>query len=201
MTRFQHFFKNFFFFLMFSLIASSSFAGIKSTVLPPRTIKTTEVDTSKKCSTMILVNGREISCFIEEVGIEVVKYRKCDNLTGPVYVMYKKDISLVKHANGTTEFIKVEETKRGSSSSYSSNNDSERTLNVPAFLGFLLSLISLILPVTAGIVGEALALIFSIIGLTAIGQDPDRFKGKGFAIAGLIISGVLLFILAMRYLF
>lgn len=197
MTRFQHFFKNFFFFLMFSLIASSSFAGIKATVLPPRTIKTTEVDTSKKCSTMILVNGREISCFIEEVGTESIKYRKCDNLTGPVYVMYKKDVSLIKYPNGTTEFIKVEEIKRGPSSS-SSRNDSDQTLNVPAFLGFLLSLISLILPLTAGIVGEVLALIFSIVGLTTIGQNPDRFKGKGFAIAGLIISGVILLLLALK---
>ena len=147
---------------------------------------------------MILVNGREISCFIEEMGTESIKYRKCDNLTGPVYVMYKKDISLVKHANGTTEFIKVEETKRGSSSSYSSNNDSERTLNVPACLGFLLSLISLFLPLTVGIIGEVLALILSIVGLTAIGQNPDRFKGKGLAIAGLIISGVILFLLALK---
>lgn len=199
MRRFQYFFKNFFFFLMFSLIASSSFAGIKATVLPPRTIKTTEVDTSKKCSTMILVNGREISCFIEEVGTESIKYRKCDNLTGPVYVMYKKDVSLIKYPNGTTEFIKVEEIKRGPSSS-SSRNDSDRKLNTPAFLGFLFSLISLFLPLTFRFIGEALALILSIVGLAAIEQDPDHFKGKGFAIAGLIISGVILFILAIQYL-
>lgn len=199
MIHFQHFFKNFFFFLVFGLISSSSFAGIKATVLPPRAIKTTEVDTSKKCSTMILVNGREISCFIEEVGTESIKYRKCDNLTGPVYVMAKKDISLIKYPNGTTEFIKVEEIKRGPSSSSSfSRNDSDRRLNVPGFIGFLLSLISLILPLNSGIIGEVLALILSIVGLVTIGQNPDRFKGKGFAIAGLIISGLTLLLLVLK---
>ena len=200
MTHSRSFFLNFFFFLAFGLIASNSFAGIKTVVLVPPSIKTTEVDTSKKCSTMILVNGREISCFVEEMGIEVVKYRKCDNPTGPIYVISKRDVSLVKYPNGTTEFVKVEDLKRGSSS-YSSNNDSERKLNTPAFLGFLFSLVSLFLPVAPGVIGEVLAFILSLVGLSAISQNPDRFKGKGFAIVGLVISGVLLFLIAMQYLF
>ncbi len=150
---------------------------------------------------MILVNGREISCFVEEMGIEVVKYRKCDNPTGPIYVISKRDVSLVKYPNGTTEFVKVEDLKRGSSSStYSSNADSDRKLNAPAFIAFILSLVSLFLPVAPGVIGEVLAFILSLVGLSAISQNPDRFKGKGFGVAGLVISAIMLFLLAIALL-
>jgi hypothetical protein len=197
MTHSRLFFQTFFLFLAFGLMASSSFAGIKTVVLVPPSIKTTEVDTSKKCSTMILVNGREISCFVEEMGIEVVKYRKCDNPTGSIYVMYKKDISLIKYPNGTTEFVKVETTQiiKGVNQSSDTSED-DRKLNVPVTLGFILAIVSLFLPLTIGIIGEVLALILSIVGLSAIGQNSNEMKGKGLGIAAIIISLVVLLLLA-----
>ena len=55
-----------------------------------------------------------------------------------------------------------------------------------AIAGFVLSLTSIILSPLA-----ILGLIFSIIGLTQINKNGE--EGKGFAVAGIIVSAVLLF--------
>ena len=71
----------------------------------------------------------------------------------------------------------------------------ESTNSVPvsglSITGFVLSLVSLI---CCGLTSP-LGLIFSIIGL--VKGDPDDKTGKGLAIAGIIISGILLLLFIM----
>ena len=42
---------------------------------------------------------------------------------------------------------------------------------------------------------ESLAIIFSIIAMVKIKKNPEKFKGKGFAITGLVL-GILLVVLS-----
>jgi hypothetical protein len=48
-------------------------------------------------------NGKEIEAKIEEIGIKEVRYRRYDNLTGPIFVLDKNDIAKIRYANGTTD--------------------------------------------------------------------------------------------------
>ena len=43
---------------------------------------------------------------IFEVGISEIKYKRYDNLNGPVYLCSKTDIYIIKYANGVTDTIK-----------------------------------------------------------------------------------------------
>ena len=63
-----------------------------------------------------------------------------------------------------------------------------------AVAGLVLSIISIFVSLCCcgGIVLNVLAIVFSIIGLTQINRRPDLYSGKGIAITGLIISGLVL---------
>jgi hypothetical protein len=45
------------------------------------------------------------------------------------------------------------------------------------------------------VAGPLFGLIFSIIGLNQIKKAPERYKGEGFAIAGIAISALYFFFL------
>ena len=52
------------------------------------------------CSELILHSGDIIEGKVEEVGIEIIKYKKCENISGPVYSILKSDVFItVKSAN------------------------------------------------------------------------------------------------------
>ncbi len=56
--------------------------------------------------------GENIPVKVIEVGTSEVKYKKLDNLNGPVFSMLKSDLLMIKYANGTNEdFSKEEKTK------------------------------------------------------------------------------------------
>jgi len=51
-------------------------------------------------------NGDEIKAKVTEVGITDIKYKKFENESGPVYVIAKADVFMIKYENGTAEVIK-----------------------------------------------------------------------------------------------
>ena len=53
-------------------------------------------------------DGEELKTKIIEVGVSEVKYKKFDNLEGPIYSIPKKEVALIKFENGTEEIFKTE---------------------------------------------------------------------------------------------
>lgn len=47
--------------------------------------------------------GEDIQAIILEVGSNEVKYRKFDNQEGPIYVLLKKDILMIRYKNGSKD--------------------------------------------------------------------------------------------------
>ncbi len=70
-----------------------------------------------------------------------------------------------------------------------------KSANGFAIAGFVLSLVSLLCCGTTSLLG----LIFSIIGL--VNANKNQGEGKGLAIAGIIISAILLILLIVLYSF
>ena len=55
-------------------------------------------------STIIKKNGEEVKAKVEEITLDMVKYREFENLNGPIYDMSLADVFMIKYANGTSKF-------------------------------------------------------------------------------------------------
>jgi len=52
---------------------------------------------------IILTNGDEIQSIVTEIGLDVIKYHKFDNQTGPLYNIAKSQVFMIKYQNGTKD--------------------------------------------------------------------------------------------------
>lgn len=124
------------------------------------------------CDQIVTQNGDIINGKILEIGLKEIRYKKCDNINGPIIVIPRKDVLSVKYANGATDKIPV------------------RKNNGLAIASFVLGISSMIVSFNyAGLIG-LLASILGIIGLMIIKNKPNKFKGKGFAIWGVTLGAL-----------
>ena len=63
---------------------------------------------STGCDTLIMRNDVEIKAKVIEITPTEVKYKYCDNVTGPTYVSYRYEVSYIKYANGKLDSFKDE---------------------------------------------------------------------------------------------
>src|ERR1035438_1384071 len=54
---------------------------------------------------IIMLNNESVQAKIEEVGVNVIKYRKADNMDGPIYDMPKSDVYMIVYNNGSRDVI------------------------------------------------------------------------------------------------
>ena len=52
-------------------------------------------------------NGKSIESKIDEIGIDKIKYHKYSNLSGPIFIMLKEDVSKITFENGEIEIFNV----------------------------------------------------------------------------------------------
>ncbi len=136
-------------------------------------------DSLQPCSKLVLNNGNEISAVMIEIGPTDVRYKRCENQGGPYYVLPKSLIFLVQSPNGENEIL---------SPQTSSPSESRAPRTYPwGVIGTLLGTLGLFV---AGIPLGLLAIIFSGVSLDKIKREPDKYKGRGWAIAGLIMGGL-----------
>ncbi len=77
---------------------------------------------------IVTKDSQRINAKIEEVGLDVVKYRRSDNLTGPLYTIAKSDIASVIYDNGTTEVFNSTSVETTSITSSSESIENSETL-------------------------------------------------------------------------
>jgi TM2 domain-containing membrane protein YozV len=73
---------------------------------------------NEECDLIILNNGDDISVKVVELTSTEIKYKKCDNINGPIYSIQKSEVFTIRYSNGSKEIIKS-----------SSNNKLENTTN------------------------------------------------------------------------
>jgi hypothetical protein len=146
---------------------------------------------SIECDNIILRNGSTISAKVTEIRDEEIKYKKCENLNGPTYSIDKSEVSGIKYANGTQDTFSTGNNNPSNVPPIS--NNSKATIEGFAIAAMLAAIIGIFLYVaTFGTV----AIILSIISLSRIKKNPNRFKGKGLAITALVL-GILELLLAI----
>ncbi len=158
------------------------------------------INSVEECDSIILKNGEEIKAKVTEIASDEIKYKKCDNLNGPTYTIKKSEVFMIKYSNGTEDII----TPNNSNSIEiinKKNNGDEPEINGMALAGFICGIVGLLLALIMGwsfLLG-ILGVIFSAIGLGQIRKNPTKWKGKGFAIAGLI-AGILAIVIFWIYI-
>ena len=158
----------------------------------------------EECDIIVLKTGEEVSAKVTEIGQDEIKYKKCDNLSGPTYSMNKSLVFMIKYSNGTKDIISSDNSTQNNSSPQKSptpNNDNSKNdlddsngNSVWGIISFVVGLVGLlVLPIPFGVV----AMIFGGIGVNK--------KLKGLAITGLILGfidlivGLILLALALSY--
>jgi hypothetical protein len=63
----------------------------------------------KAQDTLSMRSGENMLVKVIEVGTTEVKYKKLDNLNGPVFSILKSDLLMIKYENGTSEDYSKEE--------------------------------------------------------------------------------------------
>lgn len=75
---------------------------------------------SQECDILILKDGTESSVIVSEIRVSEIAYKKCDFQTGPLYIVLKNEVFMIKYRNGQSEVIKQEEVKTEQKQSTSS---------------------------------------------------------------------------------
>ncbi|MGI8893009.1 MAG: DUF4190 domain-containing protein [Bacteroidia bacterium] len=151
----------------------------------------------QECDNIILRTGEEISAKILEVTIDVIKYRKCENQEGPIYSVLKSEVFMIKYANGTKDIFSAEKENKVGEKSSKPISDGKPKDEAMGIVGMIFGIIAWFMPIIAlAVVMLIMAAILGIASLSKIQKNPDKYKGKGFAITAIAL-GVIGIILIM----
>ena len=164
---------------------STTALSLKKTDLTER-LNNLIITQSSGCDIIVLKSGSILIGKVEEIGQNEIKYRKCNNLNGPIISISKSDVSVIIYTNGTHEiFTSTNATVSGYNNATTTDNNTTIKTEGLGVTGFVSSLVGLFV---AGIPLGLIGVIFGSISLSKIKKNPNKFKGKGLAIASIIIG-------------
>jgi len=134
-------------------------------------------------------DGDEIKAKVTEIGINEIKYKNFDNLNGPVYILNKSDVFMIKYENGEKEIIKAESPNVVNPSNPAGSSSIRKTYSITAsdvsathtagVIGYIMAI-----PITGLVTGTVLAddyLVGGILGGVAtlsLGISAPMIAGK-----------------------
>lgn len=152
------------------------------------------------CDTVVFKAGNILLAKVIEIGLNEIKYRECENLSGPLISILKSDVFVIKYPNGTRDYFdQIAPVVRPETANTTAAQPGQpKTIGI-GIAGFIASLLGLLV---AGLPLGVFAIIAGSIGLGKIERNPGKYKGKGFATAALIIGlvdvvGVLIYLMSL----
>lgn len=149
------------------------------------------------CDQIVLRSGDVIEAKVKEVGVNEIRYKKCDRPDGPDYTISKRDVLSIKYPNGEVERFNSATTNPAYGTSSGSNRQSYQSPASPPSDGPRTDPFAIVAIAAGGLaiftgLGSLLlgaaAVVFGALSLSRIRKEPNRFKGKGLAMAGMIIG-------------
>jgi len=162
--------------------------------------KTEKVLPNDSCGDeVIMKNGEVITVKVVEINQSAIKYRACNNLNGPLIVIVKDNVFMIRYANGSKEVISTAPAMETPKDKETAKNNLNKEWNWCAVASLIcLALFFLFFTLIA-------SAILAIIAQSQINKNPDKYKGKwmrypGLVIAGMIVIGLLILIIAILVL-
>ncbi len=143
-------------------------------------------------------SGDQVTARVTEITEDKIKYKRCDNLDGPVFVVNKGTVQTIRYANGVVETIVAPEPSYNPDP-YTQPGNKQNTFKAPKkvhpkAIWALLALIFLFWLFGLGII---LGGILAYYAIKEINAKPDIFKGMGLAKTVYVICKVLVFIIVL----
>ena len=154
----------------------------------------TQIKTADGCETIVLKTGDLISVKVIQISPTEVKYKRCGKPNDPEIILPLSKVLKIIDA----ESIPMWSNDKNGTTDGSSTG---QKVNGLALTSMISGIISVILTLFGGgwLTG-ALAIIFGSIGLYKITHNPEKWRGKGMAITGLVTGIAALVILALLIL-
>lgn len=134
-----------------------------------------QLGTPPDCDTLIYTSGKKVPVKIQSVSADEIKYKECGNNDSLVYVISSEMINSIQYVKeGKVVVENIQNPKK-----------IEKKYEVYSILSFI-SPFLVFLPL--GFLGLPLAIVLGILGLFRIHKNKDKYKGRGFAIAGIILA-------------
>jgi hypothetical protein len=139
------------------------------------------------CDNIILKNGKEISAKVIEITPELIKYKKCSNLDGPLISIYKNEVLMLRYSNGSKEIFSPSQ-----ESPYPKKKLGWGSV-VSAICAHIAAVLLILLPINSGV----FVLFFAI---TAIFFGTSSFAKRlwGLGLAGTIVGLITCLVLFIR---
>jgi len=151
----------------------------------------------KSCDTLLMKNGKVINAKIIEIGVDIIKYKRCEFLDGPMYSVNSSDVELLTYSNGTKEVVPTVKTPPKKSKTH--------------IVGLVLGIVGLNLGVAFAIILSQvfffigaglglLAIILAIISHLMLKKNPDAQNGRTLGAISAIVGGLSLVALTITFL-
>ncbi|MBX3165422.1 MAG: DUF4190 domain-containing protein [Bacteroidetes bacterium] len=174
---------------------------VENVVVPPEntTAQTNSDDTTDlvvtekttTCDVVVMRSGSEIQAKVLEITQTEVKYKKCTMPDGPLFVVRKNDVFMMRYANGTKEVFPEPLTQNAPQQipqeqieDYRKQGKT-REMHPDAVSAFVHALFG----------NSVRAIVRGFDALQDIKQHPLDYKGEGLAKAAIVIGFVWLFLI------
>jgi hypothetical protein len=171
-------------------------AELEASILTSSQKKISLIDT---CGDVITFkSGDQVTVKVTEITDDKIKYRRCDNLDGPVFVVNKSTVALIRYANGVEEKITapVQINNTAKDPNVYGNDKYQEPQKIHPLAWWSLVSLAFGFFLGFGIVG---ALILSIYAIKEISRNPKKWKGltlakvvKTISVICLILIGVII---------
>jgi len=158
-------------------------------VIEPKLILSPNPDSSK-CDQIIMQDGDILYGKVQKIGIDEIEYKACNNLNGPVIVIPKEDVFIIRYSNGTkTVFEKKEEVSEYIPPYKYQQEEKTEPLKMDglATASMILGIVSLVTPLGSFLLA-LVAIIFGGVALKHINKKPEKITGVKRANAGIILG-------------
>lgn len=139
---------------------------------------------------LLLQNADELKVKVLEIDEQTIKYKRCDNVSGPTYSISKNKVALIRYANGIQEKVVQEAPTKPSDQHDAHKPEMPRKVNVLGLSSLLLYVFGVILSrgmsgtLLTGSIGVLLLilsvapLVMAYISLFQFKREPDKYKGR-----------------------
>ncbi len=149
------------------------------------------------CGDLLVFKTDEIvKVKVLEIGDESIKYKRCDNLEGPTFIVSKAKIREITYVNGYTEYFNsAPSSVTPNSNSKGNNNHVRPRTHDLAIIALVFAILGLFTPIVFSVIG----LILAHDAQKKILAAPNIFEGLDVVNAARIISiiGLVLWLLVI----
>jgi hypothetical protein len=124
---------------------------------------------------IIFKSGDIVAAKVLEITEDKIKYKRCDNIDGPLFVVSKSSVHSIKYVNGTTEVIVPPAYTPNSNDANTKRSEYKgpQKVNPKAIFSVLAFLAGIF---TLGI-GFIVSLLLAQKAIKEINEEPKRWKG------------------------